>query len=91
VLEAYSPLTRGKRLNDPRLVSMARKYERTPAQMLIRWVLQKGMVAIPKTVHPERMRENAAVFDFEILAEDEAEIDSFDEGYHTTWNPQDIP
>ncbi len=91
VMEAYSPLTRGRRLDDPRLVAMARKYERTPAQMMIRWVLQKGMVAIPKSSHPERMRENAAVFDFEISAEDEAEMDSFDEGYHTTWDPADIP
>jgi diketogulonate reductase-like aldo/keto reductase len=91
VLEAYSPLTRGRRLDDPRLVALARKYERTPAQMMIRWVLQKGMVAIPKSTHPERMRENAAVFDFEISAEDEAVMDSFDEGYHTTWDPADIP
>lgn len=91
VLEAYSPLTRGRRLGDPRLAALARKYRRTPAQMLIRWVLQKGMVAIPKSVHPGRMKENAAVFDFEIAAADEAEMDSFDEGYHTTWDPADIP
>jgi diketogulonate reductase-like aldo/keto reductase len=91
VLEAYSPLTRGRRLDDPRLVSMARKYRRTPSQMLIRWVLQKGMVVIPKSVNPRRMRENAAVFDFEISAPDEREMDAFDEGFHTTWNPQDIP
>ena len=49
------------------------------------------MAAIPKSVRPERMRENAAIFDFEISAKDEAEMDRFDEGYHTTWDPQDIP
>lgn len=91
VLEAYSPLTRGKRLNDPRLAALAREYERTPAQMLLRWVVQKGMAAIPKSVRPERMRENAAIFDFEISAKDEEAMDRFDEGYHTTWDPQDIP
>ncbi|MDW5561738.1 MAG: aldo/keto reductase [Methanomassiliicoccus sp.] len=91
VLEAYSPLTRGKRLDDPRLVALAREYGRTPAQMLIRWVLQKDMVVIPKSAKVERMRENAAVFDFEISAEDEARMDSFNEDYHTTWNPADIP
>ncbi len=90
-LEAYSPLTKGRRLNDPRLVALAREYGRTPAQMLLRWVVQKGMAAIPKSVRPERMRENAAIFDFEISAKDEAEMDRFDEGYHTTWDPQDIP
>lgn len=91
VLEAYSPLTRGRRLDDPRLVEMARKYGRTPAQLLIRWVLQKGMVAIPKSVHEERMRENASVFDFEISSDDESEMDSFNEGLHTTWDPEEIP
>lgn len=91
VLEAYSPLTRGRRLDDPRLMAMARKYDRAPAQMLIRWVLQKGMVVIPKSAHAEHMRENASVFDFEISAEDEAAMDSFNEDFHTTWNPEDIP
>ncbi|MBI0584549.1 MAG: aldo/keto reductase [Methanomassiliicoccus sp.] len=91
VLEAYSPLARGRRFDDPRLVKLASKYGRTPAQMMLRWVLQKGMVAIPKSAHPERMRENASVFDFEISAEDEATMDRFDEGYHTTWDPESIP
>jgi diketogulonate reductase-like aldo/keto reductase len=91
ILEAYSPLTRGRRLDDPRLVALAREYGRTPAQMMIRWVLQKGMVVIPKSVHVERMRENVSVFDFEISAEDEATMDSFNEDYHTTWNPEGIP
>jgi diketogulonate reductase-like aldo/keto reductase len=91
ILEAYSPLTRGRRLDDPRLVALSRRYGRTPAQMMIRWVLQKGMVVIPKTVHPDRMRENAAVFDFHIDPQDEAAMDAFDEGLHTTWNPEDIP
>jgi diketogulonate reductase-like aldo/keto reductase len=91
LLEAFSPLTRGHRLNDPRLKAMASKYHHTSAQMMIRWVLQKGMVVIPKSVHPDRMRENAAVFDFDISPEDMAAMDAFDEGLHTTWNPEDIP
>jgi diketogulonate reductase-like aldo/keto reductase len=91
LLEAFSPLTRGHRLNDPRLMAMASKYHHTSAQMMIRWVLQKGMVVIPKSVHPDRMRENAAVFDFDISPEDMAAMDAFDEGLHTTWNPEDIP
>jgi diketogulonate reductase-like aldo/keto reductase len=91
VLEAFSPLTRGRKLGDPRLLEMAGRYGRTPAQMLIRWVLQKGMVVIPKTVSEERLRENAGVFDFSISRQDEEEMDAWDEGLHTTWNPQDIP
>ncbi|WP_019178510.1 aldo/keto reductase [Methanomassiliicoccus luminyensis] len=91
VLEAYSPLTRGKKLGDPRVVAVAERYGRTAAQVMIRWVLQKGMVAIPKSVHRERLAENAAVFDFTISEGDMAELDSLNEDYHTTWNPSDIP
>ncbi len=91
VLEAHSPLARGSRLNDPRLLELARKYERTPAQMMLRWVVQKGMVVIPKSVHRERLVENAAVFDFSLSAEDERYMDSFHEGLHMTWNPDTIP
>lgn len=91
VLEAHSPLTRGSKLNDPRLMELAKKYERSPAQMMIRWVLQKGMVVISKSVHRERLIENAGALGFDISSEDVAIMDSFDEGLHTTWNPEDIP
>jgi diketogulonate reductase-like aldo/keto reductase len=91
VLEAFSPLTRGKRLGDPRLLALAQKYGRSPAQLLIRWALQKGMVVIPKTVDERRLRENASVFDFNLSLRDEEAMDAWDEGLHTTWNPQDIP
>lgn len=91
VLEAHSPLTRGSRLKDPRLLELAKKYGRSPAQMMIRWVLQKGMVVIPKSVHRERLIENAGALDFTISLVDEAVMDSFNEGLHTTWNPEEIP
>jgi diketogulonate reductase-like aldo/keto reductase len=76
-LEAYSPLTRGRRLKEPNLVAIARKYGKTPAQVLIRWALQHEIVVIPKSVKRERIRENAAVFDFEIAPEDMARLDAF--------------
>ncbi|MGE5379274.1 MAG: aldo/keto reductase [Candidatus Saccharibacteria bacterium] len=91
VIEAFSPLTRGRKLADPRLLEMAKKYGRTPAQMLIRWSLQKGLVVLPKTVSEERLRENAAVFDFSITESDEETMDDWNEELHTTWNPADIP
>jgi diketogulonate reductase-like aldo/keto reductase len=83
VAESYSPLSRGAKLNDPRLAAVARRYEKTPAQVLIRWVLQHGMVVIPKSVRRERILENADVFDFEISAQDLRELDGLDEGLHT--------
>ncbi|MGC9399529.1 MAG: aldo/keto reductase [Anaerolineae bacterium] len=91
VLEAYSPLTKGHRLNDPRLREIADKYNKSPAQILIRWVLQHDMVVIPKSSNPDHIRANAEVFDFEISEEDMYRIDAFDENYHCTWDPTDEP
>lgn len=75
-LEAYSPLTRGMELGDPRVRQLAAKYHRTPAQILIRWPLQKGIVVIPKSANPQRIRENAGVFDFALSPEDMAMLDA---------------
>jgi len=69
-LEAYSPLTRGQMLDDPKLAAVASNYSKTPAQVLIRWALQHKTVAIPKSVSRERIRENADIFDFVISEED---------------------
>jgi diketogulonate reductase-like aldo/keto reductase len=90
-LEAYSPLTKGRKLNDPKLLKIAQKYSRTSAQILIRWVLQKGVVVIPKSSRKERIEENARVFDFEISDEDMKALDSFNQNYRTSWDPTDVP
>ena len=82
-LESYSPLTRGEKLHDPRLVKIAAKYGKTPAQILIRWPLQHEVVVIPKSVHPAHIRENADIFDFEISAEDMAALDAMNEDFYT--------
>jgi diketogulonate reductase-like aldo/keto reductase len=89
-LEAYSPLTRGERLNHPNIVATAKKYRRTPAQIMIRWSLQHDVVVIPKSVMPERIEENSRVFDFGISREDMALLDSLSEGLHTSWDPSDL-
>ncbi|MYW93245.1 aldo/keto reductase [Amycolatopsis rubida] len=77
--EAWSPLARGRNLNDRVITALAAKYGKTPAQLVLRWHLQLGIIAIPKSATPSRIRENADVFDFE-LAEDDllalAELDS---------------
>lgn len=91
VLEAYSPLTRGRKLRDPRLVSIAKKYRKSPAQILIRWALQHGLAVIPKSAKPEHIRENSDVFDFDIADADLAVLDGLDEGYRTDWDPTDAP
>ena len=90
-LEAYSPLTRGRHLKHPLIKEIGAKYGRTPAQVLIRWGLQHGLVVIPKSVRPERIRENADVFGFEIKLPDMARLDALDERSHLAWNPDDLP
>ncbi|MGW0119400.1 aldo/keto reductase [Streptomyces sp. NPDC003327] len=79
--EAWSPLGQGRGLLEvPAIVAIARKHERTPAQVVLRWHLQLGNVVIPKSVTPSRIRENIDVFDFELDAEDLAAIAALDEG-----------
>ena len=89
-LEAYSPLTKGLKLNDPKLVAIASKYSKSTAQVLIRWVLQHGIMVIPKSARKERIDENADVFDFTISPEDMKELDSFDQNLRTSWDPSRI-
>ncbi|MEM4347606.1 MAG: aldo/keto reductase [Candidatus Altiarchaeota archaeon] len=90
-VEAYSPLTRGKKLNDPKLLEIAEKYGKTPAQILIRWALQHSLVVIPKSSKKEHIYENSQVFDFEISKGDMEKLDSFNENFRVCWNPENIP
>mgnify|MGYP001409883409 CR=1 FL=1 len=76
--EAWSPLMQGN-LDHPTLAELARKYGKSPAQIVLRWDLQHGVVTIPKSVREERIRENANIFDFELSAEDMERIDRMNE------------
>ncbi|MHC0037530.1 aldo/keto reductase [Pseudoneobacillus sp. C159] len=75
-LEAWSPLKRGELLNDSTITSIAEKYQKTPAQVILRWDVQTGVVTIPKSINEHRITENADIFDFELTAEDIAQIDA---------------
>ncbi len=70
VLEAYCPIVRGKRFEDPLLVPIVKRTGKTAAQVLIRWSLQKGFVPLPKSVTESRIEENADVYDFELTGEE---------------------
>jgi diketogulonate reductase-like aldo/keto reductase len=87
VVEAYSPLTHGQRLDHPAVVQLARRVGRTPAQVLLRWGVQKGFVVLPKSTNPQRIRENAALFDFNLDVAAMAELDDLEEGLATGWDP----
>ena len=79
VLEAYSPLGTGRHLGDARVGEIAERLGRTPAQVLVRWSLQRDIVVLPKSTHRERIVENAQVFDFALTDEDMAALDALDE------------
>ncbi len=85
--EAWSPLAQGELLDDDTLETIAAHHEKTPAQTILRWHLQLGNVVIPKSVTPERIRENADVFDFELSEDDMAAIARLDAGDRTGPDP----
>jgi diketogulonate reductase-like aldo/keto reductase len=87
VVEAYSPLTKGRRLGDSTLARVAAAAGRTPPQVLIRWSLQKGFVVLPRSSNASRIAENAAVFDFVLDDAQVAALDALDEGLTTGWDP----
>ena len=89
-VEAYSPLARGERLQDPRIASLATKYSKSPAQLMIRWGIEHGLVVIPKSTREERIRENSQVFDFDISDDDMRSLDSLNEDLRLNWDPTNV-
>ncbi|MFW5703723.1 MAG: aldo/keto reductase [Patescibacteria group bacterium] len=81
VIQAYSPLTRAKRLADPELSSIARKYDKSAVQVLVRWNLQGGTVPLPKANLRGHQEDNIDVFDFELASEDMQRLDNLNEQY----------
>ncbi|MEV6909430.1 aldo/keto reductase [Amycolatopsis sp. NPDC051071] len=88
VTEAWSPLAQGSLLSDATLTALAAKYGKSPAQLVLRWHLQLGTVAIPKSVTPSRIRENLDIFDFELADDDLAALADFDDGTRTGPDPE---
>jgi diketogulonate reductase-like aldo/keto reductase len=78
-LEAYSPLGTGRHLSDERVRQIAERVGRTPAQVLLRWCVQRDLIVITKSTHRERIEENAQIFDFALSDDDMAALDALDE------------
>lgn len=81
-LEAWAPFAEGLKgmFDEPALIKIAAKHGKTPAQVILRWNVQQGIIVIPKSVHKERMKENMAIWDFELDAEDMEQIVGLDKG-----------
>lgn len=91
VPEAYSPLTRGQRLDDEQLVEYAKRYNKSPAQILIKWSIQAGFVTLPKSVHAQRIKDNINIDDFELSAKDFENLGDKNENGVTGWDPTTHP
>lgn len=89
-LEAYHPLMEGRALTHPTIVKVSKKYDKTPAQVLIRWDMQHKVVSIPKSSKPHRIAENSQVFDFELSDESMSLIDSLNVNWRIDQDPDNF-
>lgn len=89
-LEAWGPLARGNYLDDPVLNELGKKYNKTPAQIILRWDYQHGVVTIPKSIKKHRQEENAAIFDFELTAEEMEQINRLNVNKRTGKHPDEF-
>ena len=90
IVEAWSPLGRGSYLNDAVITEIAQRYNKSSAQVIIKWLSQKGIVVLPKSVHKERIIENSQVFDFELSKGDMEKIDKLNSNKRTGPDPDNF-
>ncbi|MFG3611579.1 aldo/keto reductase [Rummeliibacillus sp. G93] len=88
-VEAWSPLMNGEILNHEVLVDIAKKYNKSTAQIVLKWDLENDVITIPKSMTPSRIRENLELFDFELTQDEIDKISSLNEGFHFGPNPDE--
>ena len=89
-IQAYAPLARGAYLDNDVMCVLGTKYARTPAQIGLRWAVQKGISVIPKSSHPDRIQSNSQIFDFTIEQEDMDILDTLNQDFHSSHIPEDL-
>ncbi|KAK9459604.1 NADP-dependent oxidoreductase domain-containing protein [Lipomyces oligophaga] len=89
VVEAFCPITRGLKFKDHRVQNLVKKYGRTPAQVMLRWSLERGLVPLPKSSTPSRIEENSKLFDFNLTPEDVESLMT-NEYYIVDWDPTNV-
>lgn len=90
LVEAYSPLAHGKRIDEPLVGEIAAKYGKSNAQILLRWAVQQGTVPLVKSTHHERIVENLQIFDFRLADNDMQAINNLSHGTRTFWDPTNV-
>ena len=89
-IEAWSPLARGRVVEEPLLINIGQKYQKSSSQVTLRWHVQKDLIVIPKSVNPLRIAENMQILDFELTDSEMQQIDSLNEDFRTGPNPDDV-
>jgi len=89
-LQSYSPITRAKKFNDPRLIALCEKYNKTPAQVILRWNIEHGISTIPKTSGRARLQENFDIWDFSLSKADVEQMDGFNENFRICEDPMEL-
>jgi diketogulonate reductase-like aldo/keto reductase len=89
-LQAYTPLSRGKKFDDPKLLALGKKYGKTPAQMILRWAVQQEISSIPKSANTNRLTENFNIFNFQIDEGDISLMNKFDERLRLIDDPMEM-
>lgn len=90
VVEAYAPLSHGYKLQNEKLLKVAEAYQKSPAQILLRWCLQTHVIPIPKSQNLHRITENSEIFDFNLTSETFYEMNAWNENFHSDWDPSDV-
>jgi len=90
ILEAYSPLAHGYEMKNPILDNIAKRYNKSVAQIMIRWCLDKGFVTLPKSAHANYIKDNFNVYDFKLDQEDLTKIQKLDKDLRTCWDPTHV-
>ncbi len=91
VIEAYSPLAHGKDMQNPVIDQIAQKHSKSYAQVMLRWLVQQDLAVLPKSVSPERIKDNIDIFDFQLDEDDLQQIAKLDKDLRTCWDPTHIP
>jgi len=91
VIEAYSPLAHAKAMDNDVIAAIAKKHDKTYAQVMLRWCVQNDFVVLPKSVTPSRIEENIDIFDFQLDDEDMEAIAAQDQNMRTAWSPVHVP
>ncbi len=91
LLEAYSPLAHGHGMDNEVLAEIGRKYHKSPAQIMLRWLIEQDLVILPKSATPKRIRENIDIFDFQLDPGDHDALAQLDCDLRTCWSPVHVP